>query len=276
MFYRGLGDALMLNSVMFELGRQRGRNHLLGTNYYELFKGNPYITLLPFKSQRIHHQIGKLLKLAGLVSNLHYLDYYRNSQQPGQHILSVLSNEAGVRQPPVKPAIYLNQSELIRAKLPDTGKPWIAIQSTGLATWTDNKNWGHQKMGKVIELLKSDYSFLQLGSHDDPSLSVDLNLSGKVSPREAICYLKRCQKMVAQEGFLMHAAAAVGVPSVIIYGGFIAPWQSGYDCNINLYTTLPCAPCFLTSPCPYGKRCLEDIKPSHVIEALHSIHPVTD
>jgi hypothetical protein len=77
---------------------------------------------------------------------------------------------------------------------------------------------------------------------------------------------KNCKVFIGQVGFLMHAAASVGLPSVIVYGGFEAPWQSGYEANSNLYSAVECAPCWLETKCPYGKKCMTMIKPEIVAQ----------
>jgi ADP-heptose:LPS heptosyltransferase len=90
-------------------------------------------------------------------------------------------------------------------------------------------------------------------------LEVDLDLRGKITPRAAAAVLASCSGLVCQVGYLMHAAAAVGTRAVVIYGGFEAPWESGYVQNNNLFTKLPCSPCWLREPCPYNKKCMDQI-----------------
>lgn len=76
---------------------------------------------------------------------------------------------------------------------------------------------------------------------------------------------------VGLEGFLMHLAKAVGVPSVIIYGGWISPHRSGYDNNINLFTSLPCSPCGFTNHCDYDRECMKQITPETVAKAVQEV-----
>jgi hypothetical protein len=57
----------------------------------------------------------------------------------------------------------------------------------------------------------------------------------------------------------MPAPSVRGFSGPTIYGGFIAPWESGYEQNINLFTKLPCSPCWLREPCPYDKKCMKQI-----------------
>ena len=70
----------------------------------------------------------------------------------------------------------------------------------------------------------------------------------------------------------VHVAAAAGKPSVVIYGGYEHPDCSSYPGNINLFTALPCSPCWLLlEPCPYDRVCLRRISPKHIKEAIASL-----
>ena len=152
--------------------------------------------------------------------------------------------------------------------LPASDKPWLAIQSTGNSKWTDNKNWGAEKFVKLANLVAPAFSIVQLGSAGDPPLPVQLNLCGRIGIRQVFQVMRQCAGFAGLEGFLMHAATAMEVPSVIIYGGFTAPWQTGYDVNVNLYNPVPCAPCWLEAKCPYDKKCLEEITPEQIANIL--------
>jgi ADP-heptose:LPS heptosyltransferase len=112
----------------------------------------------------------------------------------------------------------------------------------------------------------------QFGAPNDPPLEADLNLCGKLTIREVFVALGECCGFVGQVGFLMHAAAAVEVPAVIVYGGFEAPWQSGYKANTNIYNPVPCAPCWLWGDtCPHSKRCMVEIRSEQVVKAFNEL-----
>jgi hypothetical protein len=55
---------------------------------------------------------------------------------------------------------------------------------------------------------------------------------------------------------------------VIVLGGREAPWQSGYPENLNLYTEVPCAPCWLWNRCDYERKCLTAIEPGEVVRKV--------
>jgi ADP-heptose:LPS heptosyltransferase len=56
--------------------------------------------------------------------------------------------------------------------------------------------------------------------------------------RHAMAVLSVCRLFVGGEGGLHHAAAAVGVPAVVLFGGFISPEVTGYQQHENLFTGL--------------------------------------
>ncbi len=69
----------------------------------------------------------------------------------------------------------------------------------------------------------------------------------------------------------VHIAAAVGTPAVVIYGGYEHPVCSGYAGNINLYSPVHCAPCWLVEPCPFALECLRMISPRMVEQSVQEL-----
>lgn len=68
--------------------------------------------------------------------------------------------------------------------------------------------------------------------------------------RDACAVLSVCRAYVGPEGGLHHAAAALGVPAVVLFSGFIPPSITGYAEHRNIYhggsacgSRLPCAHC---------------------------------
>jgi ADP-heptose:LPS heptosyltransferase len=261
-YYHGLGDSLLFNTVVYELGRQSGKRYLVGTKHKAIYYGNPHAVILPI-SQYANYKIFRLMSPI-LCLKIHHVDYYHKGHPPREHILALLGDRVGLQKPLESPKIFLNTEEKARQILPKSEKPWVGIQSTGLSTWTDNKNWGVESFREVVSLLREKVSLVQFGQGSDPELPVDLNLQGKLSIREVFIALRQCRLFIGQEGFLMHAAKSVDTQSVIIYGGFLAPWQTGYKSNTNLYSALECAPCWLEAKCPFDKKCMTMIKPQAV------------
>ena len=132
------------------------------------------------------------------------------------------------------------------------------------------KEWLFESYQEVINNLKSNYEFIQIGSSSDPLLESTIDMRGKLKLRESASILSNSLLYIGQVGLIMHLARAVNCISVIIYGGREKPWQSGYQCNINLYTDLECSPCW-SYVCPFDRLCLRHIKPQTVVESIENV-----
>jgi ADP-heptose:LPS heptosyltransferase len=125
-----------------------------------------------------------------------------------------------------------------------------------------NKQWPRQSYEAVArELVRLGHRVAQFSRSATPLASgVELLPSG--SFRHALSVLARSSLYIGPEGGLHHGAAALKVPAVVIFGGFISPASTGYDCHINLSSG--------GDPCgTIGRRC------SHCMEAMAAISPKT-
>jgi hypothetical protein len=271
--FAGLGDALFVNTIAHHYWLATSRRVIVAGNHPSIFQGTPGVLALPTTSHAVANRTGRLLKLLGIVDAMVYLGYQPEEagsrmQPMPAHILSCLAAKVGLPTAPRRPVLFLSNQELQSAVLPQTGKPWIAMHSTGVTIMTDNKNWFPARFETVAHKLRRDFRIVQLGLATDPTLPCDLDLRGRINPREAAATIASCRALICQVGFLMHAAAAVGTPAVVVYGGFEAPSESGYDCNINLFTNLSCSPCWLPTKCPYDKECMKKITAQDVFNGL--------
>jgi hypothetical protein len=267
--YAGLGDALFLNTIAYYLARQINKKVLVGTNYPDLMRGNISVIIFPVHNRKWGFRLSKLLLCTNAMQDAIYLSYDDELRENKKsHILSILSKKVGLNVVPEYPILFLNNPEIEKNKLPPGDKKWVAIQAQGNTSWTGNKEWFPERMAKVAENLSGSFRTVQIGLSTDKALPVDLDLRGKVTPRAAAAILKSCKLFVGQVGYLMHAAAAVETPSVIVYGGFESPIQSGYKWNHNLFTDLECSPCWLPSTCPYDRKCMQEITSDQVVAAI--------
>ncbi|MDX2110991.1 MAG: glycosyltransferase family 9 protein [Verrucomicrobiota bacterium] len=265
MYYQGIGDALLLSTVLYHRGKAQPTNSRVwvGTNYPEIYQGNPFVQVLPGRTQHWGHRLIRLMRICRLVKPFSYIDYYHKGI-PKAHLLTLLSERIGLHTAPITPVYFPTENERRTRLLPQSTKPVVIMQSTGNTAWTDNKNWGSERFCAVAKLLAASATLVQIGRSEDPPLEGALNLCGRLTIRQCFQVLAEGNLFIGQVGFLMHAAAAVSTPGVIVYGGFEAPWQSGYEANVNLYTTLECSPCWLQTRCPYEKKCLTQITPELV------------
>jgi len=111
-----------------------------------------------------------------------------------------------------------------------------------------------------------------VGQLDTPLQQRCHNLAGQTSLAQAIDLLSVVDAVVSNDSGLMHIAAALHRPVVAVYGstspGFTPPLTDRVEL---LFTDIDCRPCFQRS-CPLGhKRCLTELSPARVIEALQRL-----
>jgi ADP-heptose:LPS heptosyltransferase len=274
--FAGLGDDLFVNTIAYHSWRESGSKVFVAGNHRDLFRGNPGAWIIPTSSQKIAHQLGRFLIALGIVKSMTYMGYQEENNdkimKPMEaHILKVLAEKAGLKKTPKKTEIFLSDNEKKKFSLPLNGKPWVAMHSTGVTEMTENKNWYPERFLEVSQNIRSFARVVQLGRLGDPELDVDLDLRGRITPRQAAAVLVSCSALVCQVGYLMHAAAAVRTKAVVVYGGFEAPWESGYEENVNLFTKLHCSPCWITGQCPYNKKCMDKISVDDVCLSIKKI-----
>ena len=265
------GDDLLCTAVLHELASRNHKQLWMMTNFPELFAGNPHVTRLVPVDERYR-------EYAGLLGAQHESLQYApvqpeqdRSVPPARHIIAELCASAKIKGPiSLRPYYYATDAEKENAAW---AKGMIAIQSSGLAAKLPmrNKQWFPERFQEVVNGLKKNFKFVQLGSAGDPLLNDVVDLRGKTNIRETAAVLANCSLFVGNVGFLMHLARATECPAVIIFGGREAPWQSGYGCNINLYSAVPCAPCWLWNKCDYNRMCLDNITALDVIKAVEEI-----
>ena len=261
------GDDLLCTAVHRELHKRGVRNLWMMSKHPEIFQGNADVDrVVPVND--IYPQIARKW-----VRRYDLLTYYRHDEatgkiiQPTQHVIAALCARADITgEIALRPYFHLTQQEIESDKWA-TGK--IAIQSSGLdaAFPSLNKQWYPERFQAVVDQLKGKLEFVQIGSKSDPLLKGALDFRGRPI-RESASILASCRLYIGGEGFLMHLARAVECPSVIIYGGRVSPQQIGYCCNTNLYTPVPCSPCWERDKCDFNRTCMDQIGVQHVVEAV--------
>lgn len=99
-----------------------------------------------------------------------------------------------------------------------------------------------------------------------------IDLAGKTQLAEAVDMLSICDAVVSNDSGLMHIAAALSRPLVVLYGatspGFTPPLNNN---AVALVADIDCAPCFQRE-CPLGHhRCMRDTLPDQVAVKLDSL-----
>lgn len=274
------GDDLLSTAVLREL-RLRGRDRLLMvSNHMDLFVNNQDPTYVRSLWHR-YSEYDSTVRICRRFARLRHAEFKQpeyaplsgddRRRVPPRHVVAEMCARAGIVGPvSVKPYLVLSEEEKAAASW---ARDRIVVQSSGLAARhpARNKEWFAERFQAVVDALSEDFDWVQVGSTLDPALRQTLDLRGSTSVREAAAILHHARIFVGLEGFLMHLARAVDCPSVIIFGGRTAPSQLGYICNFNIYSDVPCAPCWRTSDCDFNRKCMSDISVDDVISAIHEM-----
>jgi hypothetical protein len=142
----------------------------------------------------------------------------------------------------------------------------IMIEPNGKAIGHNNKLWLWDRWEQLVQ--GSTLKFVQCNYGPGGGL---LGVTNVVTPtfRHAMAVLSVARAFVGIEGGLMHAAAALGVPSVILWSEFISPEITGYSHFKNLRHAGK--PCGMRVDCAGCRRSMEAITVLEVAHALGSL-----
>jgi ADP-heptose:LPS heptosyltransferase len=101
------------------------------------------------------------------------------------------------------------------------------------------------------------------------------SLVGRLTLRQTAAALAGAGAVVANDSGLGHVAAALGVPTVLLFGPTPAAALGRFPPNVAvLHADLACAPCWFGARfavCGGRIDCLDRLTPSRVIEAVHAM-----
>lgn len=90
---------------------------------------------------------------------------------------------------------------------------------------------------------------------------------------DAVALLSGAKAAVLHEGALHHAAASLGVPAVVLFGGYISPRVTGYDGQKSLFLHTEQHPlgCGWRVPCEHCAHAMATFTPDAVLAALDEV-----
>ncbi|MGF1713496.1 lipopolysaccharide heptosyltransferase II [Photobacterium chitinilyticum] len=148
------------------------------------------------------------------------------------------------------------------------------------------KRWPDKYFAQVAtEAIQKGYQVWLFGSNKDQAVTEDIqqqitpelrqhcfNLAGQTQLVEAVDLLASCEIVISNDSGLMHIAAAVGTKIIAVYGSTSPDYTPPLSQQVEIvHTDISCRPCFKRE-CPYGHlKCLNDLPPSRVIEAVEKL-----
>jgi ADP-heptose:LPS heptosyltransferase len=251
----GYGDQLMATG-MARGAKARGRRIAFGDsrrivwdhNSAVIFKGNPNIAA-PGEEK---------------APDLEWIKYYK-----GHRIYNRQDGDRWVWNLDFRPTpgeIFWTQEEKRRAGR--FGRGFVLIEPH-VETWKSvapNKDWGRERYQAVADrLIRKGYKLAQFAYSRGGAPLAGVKSMATTSFRDALAVMTQARLYIGPEGGLHHGAAAVGIPAVVLFGGFIPPSVTGYPNHANL--TGGAEACGRFTPCEHCRDALSAISVDEVSSA---------
>lgn len=133
---------------------------------------------------------------------------------------------------------------------------------------SQNKRWGGYP-AVAGHLLSLGLEVRQFRRPDGGGMLAGVEAIAAKSFRAAAAVLTRAALYIGPEGGIHHAAAAVNLPAVVLFGGFISPLTTGYEGHVNFFTGGEA--CGSLRACPHCVKAMRAIRPEAVIDAAEDL-----
>ena len=145
-------------------------------------------------------------------------------------------------------------------------KQWPARHYAALSEAFIAKGWQVWMFGSPNDQIAAEAIQADV---DAPLLDRCVDLTGKTTLDQAIDLMAASHVVVSNDSGLMHIGAALNKPVVGIFGSTSPDFTPPLTEKVKLLTTdIECRPCFKRQ-CPFGhRRCLTELHPDRVIEAI--------
>lgn len=241
--------------------------------------------LLPFLA-RIPRRVGYVGESRLVLLNQRLANPPKGQRPPMVAYYSALSGETGLEQD--RPHLHLDAQPVAQALAALGLQIGSYVVFAPGAEFGPAKRWPATHFAALAQQL--DVPVVLLGSGKEHALCEEIaapvnalrpgwamNFAGKTSLAQALAAIAASKSVVSNDSGLMHVAAAFGVPQVAVYGSSSPLHTPPLNPHARVLwlkqdtayqPPLDCAPCFQRS-CPLGHtRCLVDIAPERVLQAL--------
>lgn len=220
----------------------------------------------------------------GFLNDLRILDKKKYPLMIERFMALGLPKVASLDKPYPLPHFSVNENEvhevLQALNLSHTDKPLLTLCPG--AQFGPSKQWPPDYFAVVARhYLDKGFQVWIFGSAGDKKAADKIqsktnhacvNLAGVTNLRQAIHLLSLSRIVVTNDSGLMHIAAALDVPLVAIYGSSSPAFTPPLGEHVNILSTgIACSPCF-KRVCPLKHwRCMLELKPQLVINALKEL-----
>jgi heptosyltransferase-2 len=212
------------------------------------------------------------IKRTDEIFKAHQIEYYLS-------ILKALGLEAESRDP----VIHISEDNLVKAdkilKKRGINNDDFVIGFAPGAIFGNAKRWPPERFAEIGDLAAQRWGAktIIIGSKKEKYIGSvvaglmrhnPIDFCGITSLEEAIAIINRCNFFLSNDSGLMHVAAALGVPTLAIFGStdHIATGPRGPKTKIVKHD-IDCAPC-LKQECPTDFKCMLSITPDEVWQEM--------
>jgi ADP-heptose:LPS heptosyltransferase len=239
--FNGIGDLLFVTPTIRRIKEKYGKGAkvIVNTNHPVLVKTNPYVDIVNESRDGV---------FLGYADPIHCVNPTKHHIVADWEIVSKEYN-LDLKPPKLHPEIYLRGINRKKSR-----RHGVAVQVTHKGHWDNKKVWPF---------------FEELCWRDNRCEPVPMcdGVDGLVR------HLSTYQAVVCAEGGLSHIAKAIGLPAIVIYGGFAKPEWNGYEEHVNICRPLECSYCYHPKPCVHEiqRACMKSISVGEVIGEIDKL-----
>jgi heptosyltransferase-2 len=160
------------------------------------------------------------------------------------------------------------------------GAPFLVLNPG--AAYGSAKRWHIDRFARVAQTLSRELHLLivLIGSEAERSISEQVNdrmtrsavvLNGKTSLETLIGVLSESSLMITNDSGPMHIAAALGIPTVAVFGSTDERVTGPYGPHTRIVKqAVECSPCLLRD-CPIDHRCMNNVSVEDVCRAAREL-----
>jgi heptosyltransferase-2 len=199
---------------------------------------------------------------------VHQVEYY----------LSILK-AAGLTAESRNPVLYLSEKDMDKAEhllqSEEIAKNDFILGISPGAIFGNAKRWPFERFAEISDRASGKWGakVIILGSKKEKEIGIKMagmmknraaDFCGNTSLGEAMGLISKCSFFVTNDSGLMHVAAALGVPTLAIFGStdHVATGPRGSKTRIIRHD-IDCSPC-LKPECPTDFKCMLSIEPEEV------------
>lgn len=264
---RPLGDALFLTTAAHEIRKRRPDAKISIHSHWPLLFLNNSDVYSSHPIREPHRPQGHEIR-------------YEAPWPPRaeRHVLQIVGEELGFDPDEVDPQIYYypteEEREHAREICPPDDRPLVIVHPFSGFFAARTKQWDFGNWKSFLDSIPSAIDTMRFCGLDDPATPSDRESHRDIETsdiRLIAALLETADAFVGQESGLAHLATALGVPSVVIFTGYVPPAVFGYPQNVNLVPNdlhyIPCWQGDGCDPCK-GEICTRAVSPERALEAL--------